>query len=517
MVKFYGADMFSIPKMLREMDGSRLDTFRSIYGQQLAVVMRHVEELRELEQESFLKSWSGPFEEEMVPQLPWREDAMALYSGAACGRQSPFAVIRSLACLVALRRGEFSLLREVGSMLGSPDIGLEAALQLSNWRVAGNTYLEGLRYPVIEGLRRATPQTLLVQLSRAYIGDSEAAPPAAESLTSDDAEVAFLGALLLGNEPVLVRAVASANPLQWMVAAKKLIELKRSELVVDVFVRRADPDQQQDLLSSISSAKAPVSALHAALFDVAGRHCGTRLGRMAATAICLSCSHAEAMQLAELLNWEMLHALSLSKAVQPETFRAIGELLVREDKVRMSQYAWSCMATPGRMPEDFVERVFSWARKRETEIELLRFAEKQLDLLVGQPRGTAMERVLIGAAFGDYSAPVIGEAWAAMHRINYHREYGSPSPFSYSVENVVAFWPLPEFEQRVARLQANQDAMNEIFVADDLRRFLDTRPRPPVPVDQQVLPPVEPEPAAVPVQEVPSEKALHFDFPPWFK
>src|SRR5215475_8325963 len=58
MVKFYGADMFSVPKMLREMDPARVDTFRAIYGQQLAVAMRHTDELRELEKELFDRCWS---------------------------------------------------------------------------------------------------------------------------------------------------------------------------------------------------------------------------------------------------------------------------------------------------------------------------------------------------------------------------------------------------------------------------------------------------------------------------
>lgn len=480
MIKFYGADMFSIPKMLRDMDPARIDTFRSIYGQHLAVALRHVEELRNLEKELFVACWSGPLEEELIPQLPWREDEFARYAGPGRGVQSPVLIIQTLASLVALRQSDFSLLQSVGgSMLSAgmrPDLQLEAALQISNWRVAGNTYLEELRYPAMDCLRRAEPQTLLVQLSRAYLGDQEVdASTLQESLTSDNPEVAFFGALLLDNEPSLIRALDSANPLQRSVAANKLIRIGRAAPVAGLFARSANVDQQQEMLGSILQAKKPVHEWHPALFELIERNPRTRLSRLAANAICLGCSPDEAMRLAESLDWDILHALSLSKCIQPETFRAIGELLVRENKVDMHQYAWGCLATPDRMPQDFVELIFSRADTSETEKQLLQFAEKQLDQLYGQPKGTPMERVLIQAAFGDHAPEVIGTAWSAMRRINYHREYGSPSPFPYSMDNILQFWPYPEFEQRVERLQGNELAMQEIFVAEELRRFLGSK------------------------------------------
>ena len=95
----------------------------------------------------------------------------------------------------------------------------------------------------------------------------------------------------------------------------------------------------------------------------------SKLARSAAGVICLGCSPAEAVRLAEMLDWDTLHSLSLSKSIEPETFRAIGELLVREGKVHMNQFAWGCMAAPGRMPEDFVERVFSWVKTPEVNSE----------------------------------------------------------------------------------------------------------------------------------------------------
>jgi hypothetical protein len=141
----------------------------------------------------------------------------------------------------------------------------------------------------------------------------------------------------------------------------------------------------------------------------------------------------------------------------------------------MNQFAWTCLAAPERMPRDFVERVFHMAQTPETQIELLRFAEKQLDDLPQRPRGTPMEAVLIRAGFANYAPEVIGAAWAGMHRINYHRDYGTVSPFPYSIETIQQYWPVAEFEERLARLQADGAALGQTFVGEELRRFLGTR------------------------------------------
>ena len=476
-MKCYGSDMFSIPKMLHEMDPARVDTFRSIYGKHLGVATRHIEDLRQIETELFSKHWSTDFEEAIIPQLPWPEDKFELYSPPEkVGRESPFSLIGTLAVIVAIRQGDFSLLPRNGPGLvssGRPDIALEAALQFANWRVAGNTYLESLRYAAMDILRECKEKTMLVRLSQAYLGEDGVTAPE-ESLDSDDPEISFFGALLLKHEPLLIPALDSTNPLKRMVAADKLIRMHKGAAVVDLYTRRCDPEQQLSLLKELHLAKKAVPECHPVLFATIARYPKTELSEYAAGVLCFGCTHAEAIRLAELKDWRILHALSLAK-LDPETFRAIGEMLVSENMVTMGEYAWGCMAKDGRMPRDFVEHAFPFARSPETEAQLLAFAEKQLDDLPGIPKGTSMERVLIHAAFGYHEPQVIGAAWAGLHRINMHREVGGPTPFPLST--AAEFWPLPEFEDRLKKLQANNAAMAQTFVADDLRRFLGSRVR----------------------------------------
>jgi hypothetical protein len=125
---------------------------------------------------------------------------------------------------------------------------------------------------------------MMVRISQVYLGERDVKVPE-EALTSDDPEVSFFAALLLRNPPVLIRALDSPNPSKWMVAANKLIALHRADALVDIFARRANPEQQQRLLDQINFEKHPVPELHAALFDTIERHPKTKLSRSASGSI----------------------------------------------------------------------------------------------------------------------------------------------------------------------------------------------------------------------------------------
>jgi hypothetical protein len=472
VMKFYGADMFTIPKMLREMDPARIDTFRAIYGKHQAVLFRHVEDLRSMEPELFQKHWSSELEETLVPELPWPDEKLAAYSAPqALGTQSPFPTTRCLADLVALRNGDFKLLNRTGGYLSIQELREETALQLANWRVAGIGYLENLRYPVIEALRGfEKPHAPLVRLSLVYLGDKEASIPE-DAITSQDPEISFFAALLTDHKEMLASTLrASRNPQQRLVTAKMLIRMKVAGLVRGYY-RTADPEVQDTLIRQMTLAKTPVPELHDVLFETVEKNPGSRLARAAASALCMGCTHTEALRLAETRDWDILHQVALAKHLNPGTLGEIAEMLVREDRVVHGNFTWTNLSKYGRLPDDFVERVFETASTKAKR-DLIYIAEKQLDGMPERPRGTSMERVIINAAFGDYDAEVIGAAWAAMHRINYQREYASPSPFKYSQENIEQFWPMHEFERRLSRLQANAEAMKQTFVRDDLGHFL---------------------------------------------
>jgi hypothetical protein len=474
MLKYYGSDMFTIPKQLREMEPGRLDVFRSLYDKHLGVATRHIEDVRALEKDLFSKGWSARLEESLIPQLPWPDDKLELYSAPEnIGKQSPFGVTAVLAELVAARNGDFSEIQKKGYnwLAGPLDLQMEAVLQLGNWRISGNVWIESLRYTVMNLLREVKERSMLQTLTLAYSGDDVEVPR--EALTSTDPEIYFFAALLLDHEEILTKALDSTNPLQRMVAANRLIRMKRAGAIVDFF-ERCDRDQQLDLLGSIELAKKPLPELHRALMEIVRKDPETPLSEAAVRVICMQCSDAEAIELATSNNWRMLHQLALAK-LGPETLREIGVSLFRRGMADKNRMEWMCFTK--NMPPDFVPQTFPMAAKPAEQVSLLAFAEKQLDDLEGQPWGTPMERLLIETAFGDYAPETIGAAWAALHRINMHREYGRIYPFPYTKEAIEEFFPFDDFERRVKRLQANQPALEQTFVGDDLHRFVRSRER----------------------------------------
>src|SRR5262249_39701788 len=70
-----GADMFSIPRLVREMGPARLAVFADKYARQRAAVATHVENLAFVEGFCKHRGFAARLEEELVARLPWPDDA----------------------------------------------------------------------------------------------------------------------------------------------------------------------------------------------------------------------------------------------------------------------------------------------------------------------------------------------------------------------------------------------------------------------------------------------------------
>ena len=83
MLKSAGVDRFGVPKMLAELDPEQIENFTNIYQRHASVLTRHVDHLVFVE--SFLqhKNWSDSLEEELIAQLPWKDDRLKALSSPA--------------------------------------------------------------------------------------------------------------------------------------------------------------------------------------------------------------------------------------------------------------------------------------------------------------------------------------------------------------------------------------------------------------------------------------------------
>ncbi|MBI2686904.1 MAG: hypothetical protein HYX27_11360 [Acidobacteria bacterium] len=480
MLKSMGASVFEIPKLLAELDPELIATHQSIYATHAAAMNRHVDDARWLGQFLYQKHWAGALEDELIPQLPWGEAALATYAvpaayfdsdvsrAAALAESSPLSRLRELAELVRVHLGDFSGLRGSTHLVYSndPEIAAEAALQFSGWRAIYTVYTEINRYDLIALLEKS-PYPQLAAPRMAALG----AKPQPRYAPVGDADTDFLVQILDENTHVLEANLDSRDAMRRYVAAEQLIRLRRADRIGPVLLAAGD-EQQLQLLRTVSLHKRAIPALHEVFFELAERSPEEQIRKAAAHAISLGRDHADSLRLLASSDerFDVVHSLLRAK-LPPETLYEIGQRLVQSDKFTMDQWGWDEAAKPNAMPMRFVEDQYPHASNK-VKAELLRFAEKQIEAH-GESR-TSLERHLIRQCFAKAPAELIGAAWASIHRIQMHRQVGLTVPCDLSMENVAWCWTMPDLLTAIAGLMANPEAVEQTFVRDDFSRFLRT-------------------------------------------
>jgi hypothetical protein len=70
MLKDAGADRFTIPKMLVELDPDQIETFTRIYQQHAGIAAHHVDQFRFLESCLEQNGWSDELDERLAAEMP---------------------------------------------------------------------------------------------------------------------------------------------------------------------------------------------------------------------------------------------------------------------------------------------------------------------------------------------------------------------------------------------------------------------------------------------------------------
>jgi len=466
MLKHMGASVFEIPRLLAEVDPEMIETYQSIYGAHAAAANRHVEYARWLGESLYQKHWDMELEEELTPQLPWSDAALAKYSTAPLSIDSPFPKLTDLTYLARIQRGDFSELRHCAHLIHSGDMAIaaEAALQFSGWRALYCVYTEISRHDLMAALRQSpVPEHAAPRL--AALG----AEPRPDYALTGDADTDFLIQILEQNTRAIESSLDSTDPQRRFVAATHLVRLRQPGAIGPV-LRSSDPDQQLQLLHDILRYKHAIPELHDVFFALVENSPAPRVSRAAAQAIALARRHGDSIRLLDITgnNRDIINSLLRSK-LAPETYAELGGRMVRDGYFNMNQWGWDEAAKPECMPLSFVADNYSQATP-DTQSELLRFAEKQIEAH-GVPR-SPLERMLIRQCFAKGPADLIGTAWACIHRVQMHRQVGLTVPCDLSLENVEWCWSMPEVLTAIAGLMANPKAVEQTFVRDDFDRFL---------------------------------------------
>ncbi|MEK7414017.1 MAG: hypothetical protein AAB263_11945 [Planctomycetota bacterium] len=480
MLKDAGTDRFSVPKMLRELDPDQIDNFTRIYQRHAILVARHVDDLRFLERFLHQQHWSAQREDELIPQLPWSDEALARHTvtplptgddlAIAQGIQatSPFPQTRQLAAVVRLRRDDWDAYRDVQSAVTSPDptIRTEAALALSSWRVQTQFDFPGISRETANELEHA-PVALVALVRRAMLSNKPIALPP-EAITSSDPEIAFTAALAIGDVKRL-RVGLTGDQLTRIAAGCALARLGVTEPLAPLIADGPD-DVRDPLLRMLARNKQPAPELTSVLIRLIETTTDEHLRARAAQIICKACPPGIALRIARAAQGDrsILQSLIQFANLPSDELVDVGRFMVENNLFSRHQYGMTQIAEVGRMPTSFVLDMFGRADD-ERRCELCLFAESQL----GQRDDETLHRFLLNVLYGDYSAKVRAAAWWSVHRWYRQSDHRGDGPLKLEVAAITRFFgSMANFLPRLTNVLRDYDTLKEVGVFDHLGNLL---------------------------------------------
>jgi hypothetical protein len=433
MLKDAGVDRFGIPKMLVELDPEQIENFLQIYNLHAAAVARHVDHVRFLERFLHQKDWSETVEGQLIVQLPWPDERLRAFSlpldpaerrlsntmsreeSLALARylaNSPVGITRALAPLVCVLLEDFAAMKEAKTVIynQNPLLRGEAALALTNWRVVYGPGIHDDRYPFMNALRDC-PFRFQAAVHLALIGNKEDVLPDG-ALASDDQDIAFASALVLGDVDRLRAAERDSDPMKRYAAAWRMLRMGCFD-GVDEVIRLASPEHQRELLGVITWQKRPPTDLRDALFALLETSADSTVRRDASWSLALSHQPGDTMRIARAARGDsqVYHGLLKTEAALSSELVELCEFLLERGEFRAEQWGMTDIAKEGRLPPDFVPRRWGWATEA-TRVELCKVAEMQLENYADED----LHRFLVNVVFGDEEFTVQEQAWTSLYR-----------------------------------------------------------------------------------------------------
>jgi hypothetical protein len=475
MLKDAGTDRFTVPGRLRGLDPEELENFTRLYQRHAVAVARHVDEIRFLERFLFHRHYSSQLEEELVPQLPWDEKTLEAMSSPALPpgddrstakaiqESTPFHSTRALASLARVRLGDFSAGREAERLTSQESFRAEAALVLTGWRVRSGYRLPDDWRELLGELRRSPFKTAAGVRIALLTHDPQAVPP--EAIGHEDPEIAFTAALVLGDVDRL-KAALSGDNLEKAVAGHRLVELGVLKPVEEV-LEKSPLEVQRELVASLVSRKGPAPEAGETLLGIVESTQDGTLRERAARVLCRQLRPEWAIRIARAAKGDchiFQSLLSEEAALPPETLSEFARWMVENRHFTLSQYGLDQAAQRGAIPDGFLSSVFGPADE-ETRVELLRFAEKQLEA-----RGDeGLHRRVMEVVFGDHPAKIRREAWWVLHRWYRQKDVRGEGPFSLSKEPVERFFgSYRAFLPKLAAVLRDPETLKEVGVYEFL-------------------------------------------------
>jgi hypothetical protein len=478
MLKASGVDQFSIPERLAKLDTEHVEHLTRLYQRHATLVARHVDDLRFVENYLLGSGWSQEVDDELTAQLPLSDEQFGALSIAvppgltdaatmhALNTQSPIALTSLLSSMAIVRNGwitDSDQSDQAISAFGHADVRIadESALALGHWRARFNPAPLVSEGRLVEALSNCT-RTEDAAIALRMLGEPDEVDP---SWATSDTDRAFAVALALGQIEPLVAALkpSSAAPkrpgdpeisrneclaggvggaqallghdqeLQRFAAAFTLARLPFAAPLLDVLAgpHAFDEDQIERLLMALRRHKTSFPELRASLWTLA------RGGKRHLREEAVRLLHAEgrADDALELVSIEPNDRGTLQLVLQglvkneteptrEATAQRLAHWMIENDLFATTQYGVVDLAKAGLLPDSFVPSVWSARRSEEQALQLLRFAEEQLEA-----RGNeSLHRFVVGVAWGDEPITLRAQAQWVLLRWYPRTDFPSKGP-----------------------------------------------------------------------------------------
>jgi hypothetical protein len=292
-----------------------------------------------------------------------------------------------------------------------------------------------------------------------------------EALTSADPDTAFCAALVLGDVDRL-QAALKGDDLQKTAAGNKLISLGVIKPVIQE-IPRSTAEIQKELVESLLRRKEPAPEAADALLEIVEKTDDDTLRERASRLLCRDLKPNWVLRIARAAkqNHHIYQNLLQAPDLPPEATVELADFLLAEGRFTMSQYGMDKLAENPALPPSYVPTRFDRADDK-TKLEMLRFAEKQLE----KRKHEGMHQFVMKTVFGPHPHEVRAAAWWTLHRwYRSQGEHRGEGPFTLTKEMLERFFgSVSEFLPRLAAVLRSPDTMKEVGYFEMIANVLRT-------------------------------------------
>ena len=479
ILKDAGTDRFTIPKLLREFDADRIETFRAIYQSQAAIVAAHVSDLAYIQTFLYQNVWADELEDQLTSELPWPEGRAPAHIYCADANRlehiethSPIAITKQLVSIAKLRRGHWQSHAAVARQIHDVDARIqdEAALTLSHWRVVT---LTGMPREIALEVERILNKSRFEEQAQARLAFlfPDQYPLPSTLLASKDPDVRFTAALTASNFDMLRAVVtdSSAEELANYAAFLRLATAGTLDVALVPLLQRLEPRHLVSVIEAMARRKKPVQYLAAPLLALMQQTQDDRVRDRIATLLIPEITHETAIAISNLAPGDIDFAQILFRSSMPsETFEEVARRLLDAGTFRSTLYGLDNAAKPGHMPLSFVPTSYLNTTNAELRSELIRFAEKQLESQNDIP----LLDFIIRCCFEEQAGPM-ETAWSATSRLCLREDHAAVSPFVFEAMAVERIYgSMDRFLGQLTLFLQRTDWHDNVLIFDPLSKFL---------------------------------------------